>query len=152
MLMERLRLSTSLWTDSKRGTPGNFIIGVTDHHQIACVTPIQNAAAILLFSLPCLARATGELPRRDTTGLCHRRDTKGIIRRAGRARRRHSAVNPPRYEFARFRRPHGSAGSAAEGTRANLTPGTVDTMPAVRRFATAAGSDGNNTFLPWTEP
>jgi len=148
MLMERLRLLTSLWTDSKRGTPGNFIIGVTDHHQIACVTPIQNAAAILLFSLSCLARATGELPRRDTTGLCHRRGTRGTIRRVDRARRHHSAVNLPRIEFARFRRPHGSAGSAAEGTRANLVPDTVDTMLAVRRLATDAGSDGNNSFLP----
>src|SRR2546426_622125 len=63
--------------------------------QLASVTPVRNAAAILLFSPPYLAHSTGELPRRDTTQLCHSRDTGGTIRRAGRASRPHSAANQP---------------------------------------------------------
>src|SRR5436305_7410397 len=120
--------------------------------QLASVTPVRNAAAILLFWPPCLAHSTGELPRRDTTQLCHRRDTGGTIRRAGRASRPHSAANQPRHEFARFRRPHGSAGSAAASTRANLAHDNVDKTPEVRRLATDAGSDGSNMSLPWKDP
>src|SRR2546421_13070433 len=88
------------------------------------VTEVRNAAAIWLFSPPCLARSTGDLLLRDTTRLCHSRDTGGTIRRVGIARRHHIAVYQPRNESPRFRRQHGSAGSAAAESRANHAPYT----------------------------
>src|SRR5437588_9274191 len=111
---------------------------VMSTHQVAAVTPVRNAAAILLFSPPYLSRSTGAFPRRDTTQLCHSKDTGGTIRRVGRARRHHIATNQPRHEFARFRRQHSSAGSAATGTRANLATDNVDKTPGVRQLATDA--------------
>src|SRR5712671_2254470 len=122
------------------------------NNQVTSVTQVRNAAAILLFSPPCLARSTGELPQQDTTQLCRSKDIGGTMRRVGRAFRHHSAANQPRHEFARFRRQPGSAGSGAAGTRANLAPDNVGKTQGVRRLATDAGSDGSNISLPWTEP
>src|SRR5260370_7769347 len=100
------------------------------NNQVSSVTQVRNAAAILLFSPPCLARSTGELPQRDTTGLCRSKDTGGTIRRVGRARRHHSAANPPRHEFARFRTQHDSPGSEAPATPANLALHNLCKTPA----------------------
>src|SRR5258708_32407756 len=122
------------------------------NNQVISVTQVRNAAAILLFSPPYLARSTGELPQRDTTQLCRSKDTGGTMRRVGRACRHHSAANPPRHEFARFRRQHGSAGSGAAGTRANLALDNWGKTLGVMGLATDAGSDGSNRSLPWTEP
>src|SRR5437868_7071846 len=116
------------------------------------VTEVRNAAAILLFSPPCLARSTCDLLRRDTIRLCRSRDTGGTIRRAGRVCRHHIAVYQPRNESARFRRPRDSAGSAVAGTRANLAPYKLDKTSGVKLLANDDGSDGSNMSLPWTEP
>lgn len=116
------------------------------------VTQVRNVAAIWLFSTPCLARSTGELPLQGTIRPCHSRDIGGTIRRAGRAHCYHIVANQPRNEFARFRRPHSSAGSAAAGIRASLAPDNGDKTPAVRLFANDDGSDGSNMPLPSMGP
>src|SRR5260221_85971 len=149
----RARLEAGMRFDVETGSGHHVILDAAEHTgaQDRGPRPIKTLL-VALAGYAGTESCSHLLTERHDTQLGRSKDTGGTIRRVGRARRHHRAANPPRHEFARFRRQHGSAGSGAAGTRANLALDNLGKTPGVRGLATDAGSDGSNISLPWTEP
>jgi len=145
-------MTFSGWMDIYTILIGGATIGVFSPRERAIEIPmisaiqVRSASAIWRVWRRGPARSTGALLRRGTTRLYHRKDIEETVRRVGRVCYHHSAASQSRHEFVRFRRRHGSACSAATGTRANLLPDIGDTSPGVKWSASDDGSGDNNRF------